>query len=248
MSTLHFHKNSIGQPIGLALPEWHIPLPLAPYRFKGRYCHIEPLVSPLHAHALYEANALDTNDSGWTYMAYGPFEQLTAFEQWVKEAAQSTDPLFHALVDPFTQKAVGVASYLRIDRSNGVIEIGHLKFSPRMQQSRMATEALYQFIKHSFDLGFRRCEWKCDALNAPSRRAAQRLGFQFEGIFRQASVYKGRNRDTAWYAIIDKDWPHLQSAFKQWLNPANFDNNGQQILSLSGLTAPLIKTSEKTTL
>ena len=140
-----------------------------------------------------------------------------------------------------TNKAAGLASYLRITPESGSLEVGHLAFSPQLQATTAATEALYLLMKHAFDLGYRRYEWKCDALNQPSRRAAQRLGFSFEGIFRQATLYKGRNRDTAWYAVTDKEWPELERAFKTWLRPENFDRDGQQRTSLSNLTAPLLE-------
>jgi RimJ/RimL family protein N-acetyltransferase len=137
------------------------------------------------------------------------------------------DPLFYAIVERSSGLAIGVASYLRIDPANGAIEVGHLQFSPRLQRSTAATEAMYLMMKQAFDLGYRRYEWKCDALNAGSRRAAERLGFTFEGVFRQAVVYKGRNRDSAWYSIIDSRWPLLVAAYRRWLDPGNFDDSGR---------------------
>jgi RimJ/RimL family protein N-acetyltransferase len=150
------------------------------------------------------------------------------------------DPQFHAIIDLATGKVGGVASYLRIDPAAGSIEVGHINFSPRLQRTVAATEAMYLMMKRAFELGYRRYEWKCHALNAPSRAAAQRLGFSYEGIFRQARVDKGRNRDTAWYAAIDADWPALDRAFSSWLDPANFDEIGQQRTSLSSLTDPIL--------
>ena len=135
-------------------------------------------------------------------------------------------------------KAIGVASYLRIDRQNGVIEVGHLAFSPLLQRTRAATEAMYLMMKHAFDSGYRRYEWKCNSLNAPSRAAATRLGFSYEGLFRQAVMWRGRNRDTAWFSILDTEWPRLDAAFQRWLDPENFDAAGKQKLRLSDLTAP----------
>jgi len=146
-----------------------------------------------------------------------------------------------AVVDPITDDAIGVAGYLRITPASGSIEVGHLNFSPRLQRTRAATEAMYLMMAHAFELGYRRYEWKCNALNLPSRAAALRLGLSFEGIFRQATVVKGRNRDTAWYAAIDSEWPALRAAFLQWLDPANFDEQGQQRISLSALTFPILK-------
>jgi RimJ/RimL family protein N-acetyltransferase len=147
----------------------------------------------------------------------------------------SDDPLFYAIVEPTEETAVGVASYLRIDPISGSIEVGHLRFSPLLQRTPAATEAMYLMMKHAFDLGYRRYEWKCDALNAPSRAAAERLGLSFEGIFRQATVYKGRNRDTAWFAAIDREWPAIQNGFVRWLDPTNFDPSGRQRSSLGDL-------------
>ena len=160
---------------------------------------------------------------------------------WLSESASKSDPLFFAIIDKAHGKAVGVASYLRIDPRHGSIEVGHLNFSPLLQQKPAATEAMFLMMDRAFGLGYRRYEWKCHALNEPSRRAAQRLGLSFEGVFRQAAVYKGRNRDTAWYAAIDQEWPALQSAFSRWLDPTNFDEHGRQRVALSMLTAPILK-------
>ena len=151
--------------------------------------------------------------------------------------SQAHDPLFYAIVDLAKGEAVGVASYLRISPSSGSIEVGHINYSPLLQRTPAATEAMYLMMAQAFDLGYRRYEWKCHALNAPSRSAAQRLGFSFEGIFRQAAVVKGRNRDTAWYAAIDEEWPALREAFERWLDPTNFDEKGNQRVRLSDLTA-----------
>jgi RimJ/RimL family protein N-acetyltransferase len=207
----------------------------------GRYCQVAPLDPAAHAADLFRANALDATGRAWTYMSYGPFATLAAYEQWIRGVCAGEDPLFHAILDAATGRAVGVASYLRIDPPAGAIEVGHLMFSPLLQRARAATEAMYLMMKRAFDLGYRRYEWKCDALNAPSRAAAQRFGFSYEGVFRQATVYKARNRDTAWYSVIDREWPLLEQAYLRWLDPANFDANGRQRLPLSDLTAPLLK-------
>ena len=165
----------------------------------------------------------------WTYMAYGPFAGAEAYLAWAAQSAASQDPLFHAILDRSTGKAVGVAAFLRIEPAVGVIEVGHIAFAPALQRTPAATEAMYLLMRRVFDeLGYRRYEWKCDALNAPSRAAAARLGFTFEGVFRQATLYKGRNRDTAWYSIIDREWPRQKAAFEAWLDPANFDEQGRQ--------------------
>jgi RimJ/RimL family protein N-acetyltransferase len=207
---------------------------------QGSYCKLEPL-SPAHANDLFEANSHDEENRNWTYLFDGPYATFEGYLEWLSKAAQGSDPLFFAVIDK-TDKAVGVASYLRITPAAGSIEVGSINFSPLLQRTPAATEAMYLMMKHAFDLGYRRYEWKCDALNAPSRAAAQRLGFSFEGIFRQALVYKGRNRDTAWYSVTDKEWPGLEVAFKKWLDPANFDENGQQRVRLTDLTFPLLVT------
>lgn len=233
--------NHLGQPIGPSVGDWQPPPvpPRAP--MAGRFCRVEPLDPDRHADDLYAANALDVEGRNWTYLSYGPFETLESYREWVRAAAASDDPQFYAIVDGATDGAVGVASYLRIAPASGSIEVGGLNFSPLLQRKPAATEAMYLMMKRAFELGYRRYEWKCDALNAPSRRAAQRLGFSFEGIFRQATVYKGRSRDTAWYAAIDGEWPMLEAAFTRWLDPANFDEHGQQRVRLAELTGPILK-------
>ncbi|MEK0081530.1 GNAT family N-acetyltransferase [Benzoatithermus flavus] len=226
--------NALGQPIGEPVSGWS-PRP-RPGRdpIEGRWCRIEPLDPARHAEALFEANAADREGRMWTYLPYGPFERLAEYRTWVGRMAASEDPLFHAILDRRSDKAVGVASYLRIEPAVGVIEVGHIAYSPALQRTPAATEAMYLLMRRAFDeLGYRRYEWKCDALNAPSRAAAERLGFRFEGIFRQATIYKGRNRDTAWYAIIDKEWPERKAAFEAWLEPGNFDEAGRQRRALA---------------
>ena len=208
---------------------------------EGRFCLVEALSLERHAHELHEANSLDTEDRNWAYMTYGPFESFAAYRDWVSASATTSDPLFFAIVDKALKRAVGVASYLRIDPRHGSIEVGHLQFSPLLQGKPAATEAMFLMMERAFELGYRRYEWKCNSLNEPSRRAAQRLGLSYEGLFRQAAVVKGRNRDTAWYAAIDQEWPTLQAAFQRWLEPSNFDESGRQRVALSALTAPLLK-------
>ena len=201
----------------------------------GRLSTVEPLDPARHAAALDAAMAEDVDGRGWTYLPYGPFAP-GEYRTWIERAAQSADPFFHAIVDNATGAALGIASYLRIDPANGVIEVGHLRFSPRLQRSALATEAMALMMRRAFaELGYRRYEWKCDAFNAPSRAAALRLGFRFEGIFRQAVVMKGRNRDTAWFAILDTEWPALDRAFARWLDPQNFDEADRQRQSLASL-------------
>jgi RimJ/RimL family protein N-acetyltransferase len=186
---------------------------------------------------LHEAYAAD-DGRNWTYLPYGPFPSAEAYAEVVRSVQAGEDPVFHAIVDLRSERPVGVASYLRIDPGNGSIEVGHLSYSPALQRHPAATEAMYLMMRRAFDeLGYRRYEWKCDSLNEPSRRAALRLGFRFEGIFRQAMVVKGRSRDSAWYSILDSEWPGLRSAFERWLDPANFDATGKQRAGLAELRA-----------
>ena len=232
--------NPLGQPLGQALPNWQPP-PHPPRRIlEGRYCRLEPLDPDLHAEALFAANGLDDEGRNWTYLPYGPFANLAVYRAWVARVSEGEDPLFFAIVEEATGLAAGVASYLRITPGSGSIEVGHRNYSPLLQRTRAATEAMYLMMEQAFALGYRRYEWKCNAFNAASREGALRLGFSYEGLFRQATVVKGHNRDTAWYAVIDREWPALQAAFLQWLDPANFDSQDQQRVSLSALTAPLL--------
>ena len=233
--------NDLGQPIGFAVPNWHRADRPSRLPLVGHFCRLEPLTVARHAADLFAANSADSEGRMWTYLPYGPFPDLAAYQTWVDSMSGRDDPFFYAILDQATGKAVGVASYLRLDPVNGAIEVGHIAYAPTLQRTPAATEAMYLLMRQVFSLGYRRYEWKCDALNGPSRRAAQRLGFSYEGIFRQAAIYKGRNRDTAWYAMIEQEWPALQSAFEQWLDPANFDTQGQQRLCLSDLTGPILK-------
>jgi RimJ/RimL family protein N-acetyltransferase len=233
--------NDLGQPIGFPVLHWHAPPRPPRTPMTGRFCRVEPISIERHAAQLFDANRADTDGRIWTYLAYGPFASLADYRVWMERTCLGDDPLFHAIIDSRTGQAVGVASYLRIDPAAGVIEVGHINYSPRLQRSPAATEAMYLMMQRAFELGYRRYEWKCDSLNQKSRRAAQRFGFSYEGIFRQATLYKGRNRDTAWYACIDQEWPALQAAYQQWLDPANFDATGQQRTRLADLTAPILK-------
>lgn len=235
------YTNHLGQPIGFPLPEWRAPQRPPREPLAGRYCRVEPLDADRHAADLYEANMHDPSGRAWTYLFAGPFDSFDAYLEWMTSSCLGNDPLFHAIIDLVSGKAVGVASYMRIDVNNGVIEVGNINYSPLLQRTRAAAEAMYLMMKRVFELGYRRYEWKCDSLNAPSRAAAQRLGFSYEGIFRQAVVYKGRSRDTAWYAMIDSEWPALDRAFTTWLAPENFDAQGRQRQRLSDLTAPVLK-------
>ncbi|MSU47650.1 MAG: N-acetyltransferase [Opitutus sp.] len=238
---MHTESNHLNQPIGDIVIDWKEPLLPSRESMPGRYCRLEALDPARHAESLFAANALDAVGANWTYMPYGPFASFAEYRGWMEQKCTGSDPLFHAVIDPATDEAVGVASYLRITPASGSIEVGHLNFSPRLQRTPAATEAMYLMMARAFELGYRRFEWKCNALNAPSRVAALRLGLSFEGIFRQATVVKGRNRDTAWYAAIDSEWPTLREAFLQWLAPSNFDQHGRQRLRLSALTLPIRK-------
>ena len=221
--------NHLGQPIGRPLPSWEARPRPPRTAMDGRFCRVEPLDPGRHAADLLAANAEDRDGRNWTYLPYGPFARDGDYRQWMERFGRSDDPLFHAIVARDDGCAVGVASLMRIDPGNGVIEVGGINYSPRLQRRPAATEAMYLLMRRVFDeLGYRRYEWKCDALNAPSRAAAARLGFRFEGIFRQAVVYKARSRDTAWFSIIDGEWPALKAAFERWLDPGNFDETGRQ--------------------
>ena len=230
--------NHLGQPIGFPLDSW-TPRQRPPRTaMEGRFCRVEPIDLERHAADLYAANRLDAAGANWTYLAYGPFERLGDYREWMTKTCLGDDPRFHAVVDRATGRAVGVASLMRIDERAGVIEVGHINYAPPLQRTPGATEAMYLMMRRVFDeLGYRRYEWKCDAMNGASRAAAARLGFRFEGIFRQATVYKDRNRDTAWFSILDSEWPALKAAFEGWLRPENFDEGGRQRERLARVTA-----------
>ncbi|MFO0993492.1 MAG: GNAT family protein [Hyphomicrobiales bacterium] len=196
----------------------------------GRWTRLEPVSVDKHAKDLYDSFK-DSDPEGhiWTYLGYGPFADFNSFRSWLLERELSRDPWFYAYVRRDTGKAAGMGAFMRLDAPNGVIEIGHIWMSPGLQKTREATDAIFLMMRHAFDeLGVRRLEWKCDSLNAPSRAAAKRFGFTFEGIFRQHFIVKGRNRDTAWFSIIDTEWPAIRKAFQEWLKDENFDAEGRQ--------------------
>jgi RimJ/RimL family protein N-acetyltransferase len=206
----------------------------------GRVVSVVPLDAAAHGKTLYEGSRGEQNEGLWRYLFEGPFATRAAFHAHLSERASSEDPLFFAIIEKSTGdavgSAVGYAAYMRIEPAHRVIEVGSILFTPRLQRTVGATEAMYRMARHIFeDLGYRRYEWKCNALNAPSRRAALRLGFAFEGTFRQHMIVKGRNRDTAWFSMVDSEWPKRKAAFERWLDPSNFDANGRQKVSLSGL-------------
>jgi RimJ/RimL family protein N-acetyltransferase len=232
--------NEFGQSVGEAIPSWQAATRPPKTTMHGRFCRIEAFDLDRHAADLHAANVSAPDARYWTYLPYGPFDTLADYRAWAEKTCLGADPLFHTVIDLTNERAVGVASYLRIDPANGVIEVGHINFSPQLQRTPAATEAMYLMMQRVFELGYRRYEWKCNALNMPSRTAAQRLGFSYEGVFRQAAISKARNRDTAWYAMIGSEWPMLEAAFKRWLATENFDANGQQRESLSTLTQPVL--------
>ena len=232
--------NHLNQSIGYRIPDWKSPSHPQRKVMTGRYCRLEPLEVDIHAKSLWSANAMDTEGKSWTYLPYGPFDSFNSYQSWLTEECLRNDPMFFAIIDPKRNAAVGVASYLRIQPKLGSIEVGHLHFSNHLQRTPASTEAMYLMMANVFELGYRRYEWKCNDQNMPSRLAAQRLGFSFEGIFRQAGIVKGHNRDTAWFAAMDHEWPAICTAMQTWLNPTNFDDDGNQKSSLSSLTAPLL--------
>ena len=196
----------------------------------GRWIGLDALSVAQHGVSLYQSFAgKDPDNAVWTWMPYGPFADEPAFLDWLKDREAARDPWFYSFVHPTTGESLGMGAFMRADPTNGAIEIGNIWMAPALQQTREATEAIYLMMRHAFDdLGVRRLEWKCDALNAPSRKAAERFGFSFEGIFRQHYIIKGRSRDTAWFAIIDKQWPAIRDGFETWLAADNFDAHGKQ--------------------
>ena len=231
--------NELGQPIGWPVPDWQPRAHPRGARMAGRLCRLEPIERERHAADLFAAFSANEDGSNWTYLPYGPFADVDEVSDWIEHTCLGDDPCFFAVIDLASGRAVGVASYLRIEPATGVIEVGHIHFSPLMQGSPISTEAMYLMMRQVFEvLGYRRYEWKCDALNRPSCAAAERLGFLYEGCFRQATLYKQRNRDTAWYSILDREWPVAKSAFESWLEPSNFDADGRQRRRLSELMQP----------
>ncbi|WP_375689276.1 GNAT family N-acetyltransferase [Pseudooceanicola sp. LIPI14-2-Ac024] len=225
------------RPVGPVVEGWQAPPRPDALRLEGAYALLEPMRADLHAAPIHdEFKGLDWI---WDYMPNGPFADAAGYAAWMRGAEGQPDPWFLAIKNKETGRWCGVASYLRITPEQGGIEVGNIAFAPSLQRTRAATEAMALMMGWAFDAGYRRYEWKCNALNMPSRRAAQRLGFSYEGTFRQHMVVKGRNRDTAWFAITDTDWPRLKDAFAAWLAPGNFDNEGRQRQSLADLTAPV---------
>ncbi len=221
-----------GRPVGTSVDASPAARP-GEVRLEGRHGCVEKLDAARHGPDLWQA--VQGDNSLWPYMAYGPFADGAAFAAWLAERPQLADPYSYAIVDG-EGRAVGIATLMEIRPAMRVIEVGHIVYSPRLQRTVLATEAQYLLARYVFEtLGYRRYEWKCNALNAPSRRAAERFGFTFEGLFRHHMIVKGRNRDTAWFAMLESEWPARKSAFERWLSPDNFDSQGRQLQSLSAL-------------
>ncbi len=222
------------RPRGPEVEGWTPPPAPVDLHLDGRNVRLEPLDAEAHAALLFQA--FDGHDEVWDYMPAGPFASSAQFHRWMRDVTASPDYVFFAIYDIAREAYGGFASFLRIKPGAGSIEVGYIAMAPQLQRTIAASEAMYLMMKWAFEAGYRRYEWKCDALNLPSRRAAERLGLSYEGVFRQATVVKGRNRDTAWFAAIDAEWPALDEAFRLWLDPANFDGEGRQRSSLSDLT------------
>lgn len=228
------HPDS-GLPVGHELAAAQAKRP-SRVTLEGRYARLEPLDPAKHARELFDATHGPDREAIWAYIGDGPYADFDSFRTSLEAKAKSEDPLFFTIVDKADGKAKGYSTLMRIDVPNRVIEVGNIVYGSAMQKTPLATEVQYLLMRHAFDdLGFRRYEWKCNALNAPSRKAAARYGFSYEGLFRQHMIIKGRNRDTAWYAIVDGEWPAIKQAFEQWLAPDNFGPDGQQKKSLATL-------------
>lgn len=228
--------NEYQQPVGRSLEAW-TPRPRpARVTLTGQYCRLEPLSVAQHLDDLYAAYGKAEDGRDWTYLPHHPFESKAAFQDYLAQAEESEDPLHFAVIELASGRASGTLALMRIEPAHGVMEVGHVNFSPVLKRTPVSTEAHFLLMQYAFEhLGYRRYEWKCDTLNAPSKKAAERLGFTFEGIFRQAIVYKGRSRDTAWFSIIDGEWSARRDAFMRWLDASNFDAHGQQKTPLSTL-------------
>jgi len=222
---------------GAVVRNWKAPPRPDGAGFDGSFVRLQPLDADRHAADLFRANSVDVAGDIWKYLPYGPFSSVSGYHHWVRDMSCATDPFFFALLDAKSGHAGGVMSLMRIRPDAGSIEVGHINIAPEMQRSRAVSEAVFLLMEWVFESGYRRFEWKCDALNLRSRRSAQRFGFSFEGVFRQHAISKGRNRDTAWFACIDREWPALKEAYSLWMAPANFDANGRQIEALADLTA-----------
>lgn len=231
-------RNSHDQPIGAPLPDWTPRAQPPRTAMTGARCDVVMLDPAAHANDLWDAFQADPTGKSWTYLFVDMPTSRDALRAYLDSQAATTDPFAHTIIDRSAGRAVGFASFMRIDTKMGVIEVGNINYSERLKRTAIATEVMFLMMKRVFDeLGYRRYEWKCDSLNHPSRRAAARYGFTYEGNFRQAVTYKGRNRDTAWFSIIDKEWPALKRAYETWLDPDNFDADGRQRRGLAEMIA-----------
>ncbi len=228
---------------GVVVADWVEPVRPGPDILSGEFVRLAPLNADAHAADLFRANSADTENIIWKYLPYGPFSSVSAYHHWVRDITAAGDPFFYAIQDRASGHFGGIASLMRISPETGAIEVGHINIAPELQRTKVATEAIFLLMGWVFAAGYRRFEWKCDAANMRSRRAAERFGFSYEGVFRQHMMSKGRNRDTAWFACIDKEWPALKEAYGAWLRPENFDGDGRQIESLADLTA-LVRVSD----
>jgi RimJ/RimL family protein N-acetyltransferase len=225
--------NEFGQIVGAKVANWQPAKRPSKESLYGHYCILEVMDIDKHAHKLFEALKIDNNGESWTYLPHGPFDDVEDFREWLKANTKDPETLLYAILDIKSGEPIGMAAYLRICPEHGSIEVARVHFSALLKNRPAATEAMYLIMRNVFEnLGYRRYEWKCHSLNQASKNAAERLGFTFEGIFRQCNVFKGRNRDTAWFSIIDSEWPRIKAKLEKWLNPNNFDHNGHQKLSL----------------
>lgn len=225
--------NEFNQIVGDIVPNWKPCERPSKNIIIGKYCTLELLAINKHATELFNAISFENKGESWTYLPYGPFYSVDEFQQWLQNTMNDSDTILYAIIDQKSKQAIGVCGYLRINPAHGSIEVGHLHFSKHLKKTPQATEAIYLLTNYIFDeLYYRRYEWKCHSLNEPSRHAALRYGFKFEGIFRQCNVFKNRNRDTAWFSILDHEWPALKNKFEKWLDQSNFEPDGNQIMRL----------------
>lgn len=236
------HVNLFGQPVGQALPLWSARAFPERITLTGHFCRVEPLNVAQHLDALYAAYAAAPDGRDWTYMFVGPFRDKEEYRAYLTATEQQRDAQCYVVIDKRSNNAVGTFSLMRVDMNNGVIEVGTVAFSSALKRTPMATEAHFLLMGYVFEqLRYRRYEWKCDSLNAPSRRAALRLGFTFEGIFRQAIICKGRTRDTAWFSLLDNEWPQRKQDVIDWLAQGNFDTEGKQVRTLADIRQSRLK-------
>lgn len=234
--SVELEMNEYGQPVGSPVPSWEAAKLPDGSSLVGRFCKLVPMDIDVHGEQLYDAFCNPIEEKDWTYLPPQPFTCKEEFISYYEKMSSTSDPYQFVIVDLNTGLAVGSIALMRIDSANGVIEIGHVTFSKKLKKTAMATETIYLLMKYVFeDLGYRRLEWKCHTLNAPSWKSATRFGFTFEGIFRQAAVVKGRNRDTAWFSLLDYEFEKIRNGFVQWLDDSNFDSCGQQLHKLSEL-------------